>query len=50
MNREMQLNDVGKDSRKNVGRKSQSIFQVIEVEPFVVMPNHVHGIITIIDG
>jgi len=43
---EMQLNDIGKLAQK-CWLKIPDHFPGTEVEPFVIMPNHMHGVITI---
>ena len=44
--KEMHLNDLGKIVKK-CWLKIPDHFSCVEVEPFVIMPNHIHGIITI---
>ena len=45
---EMYMNDLGKIAQK-CWLEIPNHFPDIEVEPFVVMPNHIHGIITIFE-
>jgi putative transposase len=35
---------------KEFWQELTSHFHTIEIEPFIVMPNHIHGVITIVDG
>src|SRR4030042_4127992 len=46
---EMCLNDLGKIAQECWWQMSEH-FLNIEIEPFVVMPNHIHGVITIYDN
>ncbi|MFH0975679.1 MAG: transposase [Spirochaetota bacterium] len=49
MNNEMQLNEYGKIAEK-YWREIQRHFPYVELKEYAVMPNHVHGIITIVDN
>jgi REP element-mobilizing transposase RayT len=48
MNGNMQLGELGEIAYKS-WRETTSHFSNVELGPFIVMPNHVHGIVTITD-
>jgi putative transposase len=49
LGKEMHTNDLGKIAQ-NCWKEITIHFQNVEVEPFVVMPNHIHGIINIYEN